>query len=181
MSVRQPSYRLHKARNGAVVTIAGHDHYLGAFNSPESWEKYHRLVAEWLANRAKKPISSPKAGDANLTINHLILAYWKHAESYYVKNGDATSEQHAIRSALSFVRRLYGSTPAADFSPSGLKAVRQAMIEHKITRKARVRNPLTKQVSEEVRILHHGLCRRVINKHVGRIKRMFAWAVEPLA
>jgi len=29
-----PSYRLHKARNCAVVTIAGHNHYLDPFGSP---------------------------------------------------------------------------------------------------------------------------------------------------
>ena len=49
MAVRTPSYRYHKARNCAVVTVNGHDHYLGDFDSPESWEKYHRLVAECLA------------------------------------------------------------------------------------------------------------------------------------
>ncbi len=29
-----PSYRLHEARNCAVVTIAGRNHYLGAHGSP---------------------------------------------------------------------------------------------------------------------------------------------------
>ena len=32
-----PKYRLYKARNCAVVTIAGRDHYLGPYDSPESW------------------------------------------------------------------------------------------------------------------------------------------------
>ena len=31
-----PSYRLHKARNCAVVTIDGQNHYLGAYGSPDS-------------------------------------------------------------------------------------------------------------------------------------------------
>lgn len=50
-----PKYRLHKARNCAVVTISGRDHYLGAYDSPESWEQYHRLVAEHLAERREPP------------------------------------------------------------------------------------------------------------------------------
>ena len=54
--------------------------------------------------------------------------------------------------ALKPLRQLYGSTPAAEFGPKKLKAVRQKMIEN-------------------------GLCRRVINNRVGRIKRMFKWAV----
>jgi hypothetical protein len=49
MRLRQPKYRLHKARNCAVVTIAGRDHYLGTYDSPTSWEAYHRLVAEHLS------------------------------------------------------------------------------------------------------------------------------------
>ena len=51
MTIRTPSYRYHKSRNCAVVTIAGKDHYLGTYENPESWEKYHRLIAEWLANQ----------------------------------------------------------------------------------------------------------------------------------
>ncbi len=46
---RTPSYRLHKARKCGVVTIDGTDHYLGPYNSPESLEKYYRLLAEWSA------------------------------------------------------------------------------------------------------------------------------------
>lgn len=34
-----PTYRFHKARNCAVVTIDGHDHYLGPFGSPSSKQK----------------------------------------------------------------------------------------------------------------------------------------------
>jgi integrase len=59
-----------------------------------------------------------------------------------------------------------------------LKAVRQAMIEHPITRTVKVQDPVTGEAREEVKVLHHGLTRKVINKHAGRIKRMFAWAVE---
>ena len=44
---RPPAYRLHKARNCAVVTIDGKNHYLGPYGSPESHEKYARLIAEW--------------------------------------------------------------------------------------------------------------------------------------
>jgi len=55
--------------------------------------------------------------------------------------------------ALRPLRRLYGSTTAVTFSPLSLKLVRETMIkaEH---------------------------CRYTINKNIGRIRRMFAWAVE---
>ena len=39
-------------------------------------------------------------------VNELILAFWTHAQSYYVKNGRPTDEQAGIKSALRYLRRL---------------------------------------------------------------------------
>jgi hypothetical protein len=44
----------------------------------------------------------------------------------------------------------------------------------------RVKDAGTGEVRTEDRLLRMGLARKVINKHVGRIRRMFAWAVEEL-
>ena len=41
-----PSYRLHKARNCAVVTINRRNHYLGPYESAESYETYARLITD---------------------------------------------------------------------------------------------------------------------------------------
>jgi hypothetical protein len=110
MPRKNPSYRFHRARNCAVVTIDGKDHYLGTYDSPESWEKYHRLVAEHLAERRETP--PPLPADAPLTVTELIARYWRFAKTYYVKDGKPTSEVHAIKLALRFVRPLYGTLPA---------------------------------------------------------------------
>ena len=152
---RPPSYRLHKARSLAVVTIAGKNHYLGPYGSPESHEKYARLIAEWRANR-RHLLPSTAAGptaDRTLSLNELILAYWRHVEGYYVKDGRPTSEQDNIRQALRFIRKTYGTTPAVDFGPVALKNVRQAMIDA-------------------------GRSRKLINKDVNRVRQLFGWAVE---
>ena len=58
----QPKYRHYKPKNLGVVRIAGRDHYLGDFNSPESWEKYHRLIAEWLASARQAPTGQKVPG-----------------------------------------------------------------------------------------------------------------------
>jgi hypothetical protein len=121
---RRPSYRYHKARDCAVVTIHGKDHYLGEYDSPESWELYHRLMAEKYAK--KEPALPPRPPDSRLTLNELMLRYMAHVQEYYIKDGQPTSEQDTVRQALCFTRRLYGSTPAEEFSPKRLKAVRQA-------------------------------------------------------
>ena len=78
----------------------------------------------------------------------MILAYWRHVEGYYVKDGRPTSEQDNIRQALRFVRQLYDSSPALDFGPMALKNVRQAMIEADRSRK-------------------------LINEDINRIRQMF--------
>jgi integrase len=177
MPIRTPSYRFHQARNCAVVTLSGRDHYLGDYDSPESWEKYHRLISEWLAGR-HLPSASPLPSPTPMTVAELLLAYWKYVKTYYVKDGRPTSEQDTIRQAHRFLRRLYGSTPAHEFTPKKLKAVRHAMAEHPITRRFKVRNPDTGELQWDEKLMHHGLTRRLINKQIGRIRRMFAWGVE---
>jgi hypothetical protein len=113
-----------------------------------------------------------------LSIAELMVAYVRHVDSYYVKNGRPTSEPNTIRQALRFVRRLYGAIPARKFTPKKLKAVRQAMIDHTITRAVKARDPVTGEMRVDERVLAHGLARRYINKQVNRIRLMFAWAVE---
>jgi len=151
----QPSYRHHKPRGCSVVTIDGKNHYLGPWQSPESHERYAALIAEWKRNGGTLPAPAVGRPDdsAPLAVNDLILAYFKFAQTHYVKHGEPTSEQGCIKQALRPVRRLYGSTPAAEFGPRALKNVRQAMIDTKRARKS-------------------------INKDVHRIKRMFRWGVE---
>lgn len=54
---RTPSYRHHKASGRAFVEFDGQRFYLGRFNSPESVQKYHSMVAEWLANDRQLPVA----------------------------------------------------------------------------------------------------------------------------
>src|SRR5262245_47715496 len=113
---RVPSYRRH-AFGQARVTLNGKDHLLGAYGSPKSQEAYRRLVAEWIERRGV--FAQPTQDEQEpLTLNELLLAYWKHAESYYgwdkeVGRGDA----YNLKDALRVVKALYGSMPAEDFGP----------------------------------------------------------------
>ncbi|MBU0637525.1 MAG: hypothetical protein KKB50_01570 [Planctomycetes bacterium] len=50
MPTHTPSYRLHKARGLAIVTLGGKDHYLGEYGSPELRRLYAELLARWEAN-----------------------------------------------------------------------------------------------------------------------------------
>jgi integrase len=147
MPVRTPSYRLHKPSGQAVVTLDGRDLYLGRYGSVESRGEYDRLVAEWLAGGRRL------APGADATVSEVMVGYVRHADAYYVKDGRTTSEAGLVRLALRPLKELYGHTPAKDFGPLALKAVRQAYVEA-------------------------GLCRNEVNRRTRHVVRFFKWAVE---
>ncbi len=146
-----PRYRRHRPSSQAVVTLNGKDHYLGPYGSPTSREVYNRLIQEWLASGRMSPGPGPAENDRD--INQLLVAYWEFAQGYYVKNGRPTGEIRNLKEAFRPLAELYGSLPIYEFSPIRLKAVREIMIKK-------------------------GLCRRVINSRINRIRRIFKWAVE---
>lgn len=149
LTVSDPRYRLHKASGQAVVTIGGVDHYLGRHGTPASRAEYHRLIAEWVARGRPTRVAKATPG---LTVSELVRDYRRFCRTHYVKNGKPTSESALIRMALKPLLKLYRHTAAADFGPLKLKAVRQEMIDA-------------------------GLSRPVVNRHVGRIRRLFKWGV----
>jgi hypothetical protein len=84
---------------------------LGPYGSPESREAYRRLVAEWMERKGRFAPAAPEPSAPALSVNELLLAYWKFASAYYGfeadrRRGDASN----IRTALRVVKELYGST-----------------------------------------------------------------------
>ena len=152
-----PSYCRHKHSGRAVVRTDSRDHYLGEYGSPESYEKYERLIAEWRVVQAESATTTEPPNSSGcsrrISVNELILQYWKFAETYYVKDGAPTKELACMRDAIRPLRRLYGRYLAVDFGPLGLKAIRQHMIDS-------------------------DLSRGVINHRINRIKRVIKWAVS---
>jgi hypothetical protein len=107
-----------------------------------------------------------------------MAAYVRHVDAFYVKNGKPTSEPNTVRQALRVVRRFYRSLPVVKFSPKKLKRVREALIDHDITRAYKVTDPETGETRTETKVLAHGMARKFINKQFNRIQLMFAWAAE---
>ena len=128
-SRRVPAYRLHKPSGQARVIIKRKHHYLGKYGSPESLEKYHRLVAEHVRSPSAPPEAVlAAADDSALSVKQIILAYWRFAETYYSKNGEPSDRLYHVRLALRPLRKLYGDTLASEFGPRKLKNVREEMI-----------------------------------------------------
>jgi integrase len=123
---------------------------LGKYDTPESRTEYLRVLAEWEA--AGRRLSSATS-TVGLSVNELLLRFWQWAETHYRDTeGAPSTELRDYRPTLRPLKELYGTTPAAEFSPLKLKAVRGRMIGA-------------------------GLCRGVVNQRVGRIVRVFKWAV----
>lgn len=142
-----PTPRQHKGRavvdlydNGTRRTVT-----LGAWGSPEAEQEFARILAEGRAVPAR-PVGK------SASVNEVLLAYLRHADDYYrTPDGEPTNEVVEVRQSIRPVRELYGHTPAAEFGPKALAAVRKRMIDA-------------------------GLCRTLINRRIDRVKRVFKWA-----
>ena len=93
-----PSYCRHKASGQAVVRINGGDHYLGIYGTPESHERYRRIIAEHFCNGQTSTVAELAATSraSDLTVVELIAAYWEFAKKYYVKNGKPASVRRQL-------------------------------------------------------------------------------------
>jgi integrase len=165
MSERLPKYRKHKQSGQAIVTLTDglggrRDVLLGKHGTAASKREYERVVSEWLAGGRRLPGSA--SGD--LTVNQLIAAFWPHVEKHYRRpDGTPTKEVSDQKLSLRPLKHLYGHSPARDFGPLALKAVRQLLVTG-YTHPKYGEQP--------------ALARSVVNQRVGRIRRMFRWAVE---
>lgn len=147
-----PKYSLHKASGQARVIIDGTHHYLGKFGSPESRNKYAKLIAQQFQGDSGLPESVPGTFP-QITVDELISHYLDHAETYYSFEGKPTKEFTCMVEAVRHLRPLYGDSVAKDFGPKKLTSVRETMVSQR-------------------------LARTVINNRVNRIKRVFKWAVS---
>jgi integrase len=145
---RVPAYRRHSSGQ-ARVTLNGKDHLLGPYGSAKSKEAYRRLIAEWLTRHGQP--QEPQE-DKPLSVNDLILGYWKYAQDYYGFDG-RRGDEACLRDALRVVRQLYGRSSAREFGPLGLKACRAEMVKKDWSR-------------------------TYVNAQVDRVRRMFRWAAS---
>jgi integrase len=164
---RIPTYRRHKQSGQAIVTLSDglggrRDVLLGKYGTAASRAEYARVIAKWEAN--SRHLSQTVATVADLTVSEVIARFWPHAEQPYRHlDGTPTNELDDFKYSLRPLKQFYGHTAAKDFGPLALKAVRQEMIDGYEHPKYGPQRPL---------------CRGVVNQRVGRIRRMFKWAVE---
>lgn len=148
-----PSYLNHKATGQARAVwtdSAGcrHERLLpGRYGSKGSKDAFSKFQLELAACPA-----GVIDGADGLSVAEAMAAFVEHARRYYrTPDGLQTSEYGEVLWSVRHVREMYGLTPAAEFGPLALRAVREKMIAA-------------------------GWCRTLINKRIDRVKRAFKWA-----
>ncbi len=131
-SISPPKYRLHKARDLAVVTINGKDHYLGKYGSAQSHETYAHLLAKWRQGLCPDAAEEPKTP---VTIAELTLAYWEYCRVYYSRDGKPNGRTAVVRCAMQAVNGSYADLEVSNFGPLKLQVVRQKLIDRKLSRR----------------------------------------------
>jgi hypothetical protein len=135
---------------------------LGPYGSDESRIAYGELVKKLAGGLPIDPLADSKRGslprnesdDPGPSVGELCLAFLRHAETHYVKNGKPTSEYDVMKAVIRPLNELYGLFPAKDFGPLALKAVRQKFVDL-------------------------GWVRVSCNKGVNRIRHIFKYAMWP--
>src|SRR5262245_27977677 len=122
-----PSYSHHKPTNTARAWVNGRWVQLGRYQSTESRDAYARLCAQIAGGAPAPPV--PAADPAALSVNEVLMAFWRHAEQHYRRaDGTPTNELMEYRQTFRVLREMFGTTPAKEFGPVALKAVRAAMV-----------------------------------------------------
>lgn len=150
----KPSYCLDKSSGRAYVVIDFRRTYLGKHGTQDSRDKYDRLIGEWIG-RHRQPAAQPsqelRDAAARPPLASVVAAFWRHLLAYYATPSEKTNREH-YRAALKILNRLYGNGLATTYGPVALRTTRDEMVKL-------------------------GWSRRYVNSQVGRLRRMFKWAV----
>lgn len=159
----QPGYRFHVSGQ-ARVTLDGRDYLLGKHGSPESWAKYHALLAEYVAGGMKMPDPDmpgskvERLADESIQVRHVTadfrarrLPRYENSEGSYVR----------FRVLLELLDQKHGNDDPNDFGPRKLEALRDGFIAAGNCRK--YANERTRNI---IRIFKHGVARELVNPEV---------------
>lgn len=147
---RPPRYCRQREKNRpdrAYAKINGQRISLGNYGTPESYEKYSRLVnGQWKPAKKSAAVPPPTAP----TMAVLMAEYLRFAINKY--GGERTSEVVHTKQAFKLLRRTHGELLAREFGPKAFQQLRLTMIQA-------------------------GWTRRYIRDQCQRIKRLIGWGV----
>lgn len=131
------------------------DFHLGEAGSPESREKYARLLAQWETCGRRFPDAEdrPITLTSGPTITQLCFQFWAAVEERY-----SCKQLKNFEACVRLLRSYYGETPASGFGPKALRLLRDEMV-----RGGKGRRPWS---------------RNNTNRHISLIFQIFRWGVS---
>jgi integrase len=111
----EPSYRLHKSSGQAVTWIQGKTFYLGPYDSQESKQKYHKLLAKFHANPNSFGVEK-----CRLSIAEVAVLFLKHCREYYKDSPEFPQYARALGPVI----ELFSDSHINEFGISEFKVVR---------------------------------------------------------
>ncbi len=185
-STKAPAYTLHKPSGKARVRLNGRDIYLGTYDTPESREAYHKLIAEWeRQGRAAAPATAgltvretklhaeqqAHAAAPDVSVNEIMLGYVKHCREHYANRRTFKKAMAKVNTALAPLKRAYGLSLAASFGPRALRDLRRSMLTPTPSNEPK---PAKKRGGRKVDVY----ARAYVNDQVRIIRAMFQWAAS---
>lgn len=114
---KPPLLRRHKPSNRAYVWYDGRRVYLGKWGAPETLERYRRFLLELETHGVVITSETP------ITVAEIFARFLDDHASYYVR----AESLGRFKASAGYVCALFGATPAKEFGPLALRAVRDSM------------------------------------------------------
>ena len=153
--IPNPKYRVHKSGN-ARVRLVGQDYYLGLSGTAASHAKYHALLATYNANGQSIPETVPcNQCETPITLSAVTANYAALELTRYESNPGSHCR---ISGCLRLMDSMFGSTPADEFGPVKLRAIRTKLIE-----KGNSRRYINDQVRDIIGIMRHAVSLELVS------------------
>ena len=151
-----PAYTYHISGQ-ACVRLDGKDFYLGKHGTPESYARYHALLAEYNANGMKAPgddQTPTHQAETSILVKHVTADFRVRILPRYENN---EGQHNRYKNLLRLLDKQHGESEVDQFGPRALEALRDGFIEKGNCR--RYCNDLTRML---VKIIKHGVARELV-------------------
>ena len=128
--------------------------WFGPWGAAETTRAYQKFAADWVSQQGPPPATTAAVVARPLTCGELAEQFlaWAEGPEGYRKDDKKTSEYYIYASAIFKWIELYAAVPVAEFKTHHLRAIRQAWVDSKLSR-------------------------RTCNRYIGKVVRVFSWGV----
>lgn len=154
---KPPKYSLHKTSGRARIVWKGRHIWLGKYGTPESRQRYARVIASIAADGRVPDEFAPRGTESVTAISDLTKLYREWAAATYHEEGVPTKRYMTFDRVLTLLEGMYGDLSADEFGPRELQAFRKTLEQRDVEGRTRGR--------------------RTINEYIHIIVGMYKWAV----